>query len=154
MCYNLGAMGIENFEMLVEQLIERAFGKIFSSPVHWSDLIRDFARAMESHCITADGQTLFPDRYRVLLHPTDWEALKDTQEELLNGVYQCLRQLAQEAGGSFATTPSILLQVEPRVKPGRAEVHVTWTDSDDALKLTTRAAKTCTDDTRPADPMR
>ena len=146
--------GIEHFEAFVEQLIERAFGRIFSSPLHWSDLIRDMARAMENACRVTDGQLLFPDRYRIVLHPADWEALKDGREELLSELYQCLYHLAQEAGGRFATQPALLVQLEPRVASGCVEVHAAWTEGAGGCARTNRAPRTRTDDTRPADPVR
>ncbi len=145
---------IEHLEALVEQLIERVFGSLFPVPMHWSDLIRDIARAMESKCLITGAQLLFPDRYRVVLHPADWQALEGNREELLSGLYQCLHRLAREAGGRFATSPSILVQLEPRVSPGYAEVHAFWSDGAGLSGYATRATAKWMDDTRPADPTR
>lgn len=153
-CYNPAVTGIEHFEAFVEQLIERAFGKIFSPPLHWSDLVHNIARVMENECLITDGQFLFPDRYRIILHPADWEALKDGQEELLSGLYQCLYRLAEEAGGRFAAQPSILMQLEPRVASGCVEVHAAWTDGASLSDPVNRAVRTQMDDTRPTDPAR
>ncbi|MGC8879205.1 MAG: FhaA domain-containing protein [Anaerolineae bacterium] len=147
-------LGIEHFEVLVEKLIERVFGSLFPVPMHWSDLIRDVARAMEGKCLITGAQLLFPDRYRVVLHPADWESLGDGQEALLSGLYQCLYRLAQEAGGHFVAPPSILLQLEPRMSPGRAEVHASWSDGAGFSNHMTRATKKWIDNTRPADPTR
>lgn len=145
---------IEHLEALVEQLVERALGSLFPVPMHWSDLIRDIAQAMESKCLTVGAQPLFPDRYRVVLHPVDWKALEGNQEELLSGLYQCLHRLAREAGGHFVAQPSILLQLEPRVSPGHAEVHAFWSDDAGSPGRATRATGKWMDETRPADPMR
>ncbi|PWH20858.1 MAG: hypothetical protein DDG58_00815 [Ardenticatenia bacterium] len=146
--------GIEQLEALVEQLIERAFGSLFPVPIHWSDLIRDIAQAMEDKCLTIGSQLVFPDRYRVVLHPADWKALEGNQEELLSGLYQCLHRIAREAGGRFVVPPSILLQLEPRVSPGRAEVHAFWSDDAGASGFAMRATGRWLDETRPADPTR
>lgn len=153
-CYNRGMAGIGHLEAFVEQLIERAFGALFPAPMHWSDLIRDMAQAMEDKCLLVGMQRVFPDRYRVVLHPADWKTLEGNHEELLSGLYQCLHRIAQEAGGRFGATPTILLQLEPRVSLGRAEVHAFWSDDPDPSGCARRATGKWRDETRPADPTR
>lgn len=153
-CYNRDMTSIEHLEAFVEQLIERAFSSLFPAPMHWSDLIRDVAQAMEDKSLFTGTQYVFPDRYRVVLHPADWKALEGNQEELLSGLYQCLHRIAQEAGGRFVAPPSILLQLEPRVSPGCAEVHAFWSDDAAPPGRATRATGKWKEETRPADPTR
>lgn len=138
----------------MEQFVEHAWGTLFPAPLHWSDLARDMARAMERQAVLTDTELSFPNCCRVVLHPADWQALAGNPEALLSGLYECLHRIAQEAGGRFAAPPSILLQLEPRLSPGHAEVHAFWSHDAGLSSCATHTPRKWMDETRPADPTR
>ncbi len=122
-CYNRTTMGFDDFETLVEQLVEGTFGKLFPPPLHFSDLMRRLMRAMEDERLLVDGQIIFPDRYWVFLNPVDRAALADRESFLLAELGRCMNRLAQEGKGRFGGQLAISLHALEGVAVGDVGVR-------------------------------
>jgi hypothetical protein len=144
-CYNCPVTGIDQFEALVEQLVEGTFGRLFPPPLHSSDLVRNLLRAMEGERQVVDDHVVLPNRYWVMLNPVDYAAMEDDQPARLGDINHCLHRLAREVEGRFCGRLLISFHPSPEISVGHVEVraaHAPWPAVD---VVDTRAMATTPD---------
>jgi len=115
--------GIDRFEALAEQIVEGAFGKLFRSPLHPSEVMRRLARVMEDGALEQNGHVTFPNCFSVWLSRDDFDALNARQvESPVSEIERWLRFLAEDLSGDFAGPLEVTLRPEDKLRPGDMEV--------------------------------
>lgn len=126
-CYNPRVAGIDQFEALVQHLVEGTFGRLFPPPLQSADLVRSLWRAMDREHQVVGGQVVFPNRYCVLLNPADYAALEsDDPSRLQEDIGRCLQRLGREARGRFSGRLVTTIDPAPGVPRGQIEARATY----------------------------
>ncbi|MBN1484385.1 MAG: FHA domain-containing protein [Chloroflexia bacterium] len=127
------------FEELIEDLLEGSLAKLMRSPVQPAEIARRLERAMEQGQRAAVGQTLVPNRYRVLLHPDDYAGLEPARGALEREMARFIVERVRERGFDLLARPQVSL--EPHEKTRRRRVRVqaeladTMADSEATAEL-------------------
>jgi len=123
-CYNRRVTGIDQFEALVQQLVEGTFGRLFPPPEPFSVLVHELGRAMDAGRRTVAGQVVVPARYRIALHPADYAALQRRLGDRLDEeMVECLQRLATAMEVRLTAPPMARCVPDPALPPGRVEVR-------------------------------
>lgn len=77
-------------------------------------------------------QTYVPNRYRIFLHPQDWEELRPIQRTLTVEMIDYLRDLAQREGYAFVSPPQLEWEVADDLAPGRVRVEARFQEPESA----------------------
>lgn len=103
-------------ERFFERLVERPSARLFRTRIQPVQVLRRIERAMEAGRVLRDGREIAPDRFDVILHPTDLADLGDpaiVAGDLASGAL------------NFARSHSLVLVDRPRVaiRPDAAAVR-------------------------------
>jgi len=117
---------LARLEASLERLIEGAFAQMFSKSVRAQDLALQLVRALEMHsepAVGGDPRPLAPDEYVIAMNPADHAALLKREPTLAQLLSQHLVELAVDAGYRLNTLPTIHLEPDPLLGPGKLSVR-------------------------------
>lgn len=110
-------------ESFLERILERPAARLFHAhpqPIH---LERRIERVMVSQRMVKGGHAYVPSRYRIILHPSDLEALEAAGDGLATELAEAIVQRARSQGYWLVTRPEVRLLSSPRVPQGELEVE-------------------------------
>ncbi len=93
--------------------MEGTFARLFAGRVHPRDVAVQLARALEDSAATGAPAT----HYAVRLHPSDVQALQQSQPDLERVLSDELLNLARQAGLTLPEPPQVVLRAEANMKP-------------------------------------
>jgi hypothetical protein len=104
------------FETLAESLLHDTFARWLHDTVSVHDLAVQLTRAMEDGRRRGPrGETLAPDRYVLVLHPSDLETLqREGQPEVERALAETVLALARRAGVQLVMAPAVKLVAAPQ----------------------------------------
>lgn len=111
--------GVERF---LERLLERPAARLFRTRLQPVQIQRRLERAMESRRVSNADRTYVPNRYRVLLHPSDLETFESYRDTLEHDLAEALLRRARSRGYRLVARPQVLLVASPTVAEGDVEV--------------------------------
>src|SRR5687768_13865335 len=100
-------------EARVEALVEGTFARLFAGHVHPRDVAVQLARALEDSAANGAPAT----HYAVRLHPSDAQALQQSQPDIDQVLSDELLSLARQAGVTLPEPPQVSVRAEPNMKP-------------------------------------
>jgi FhaA, N-terminal domain/FHA domain len=109
-------------ESFFERILERPAARLFHAHPQPVQLERRIERAMSAMRVVRAGQTWVPSRYRVLLHPSDLEALEATGEDISGTLAEAILVRARSQGHWLLQHPEVSLIASDRVQQGDLEV--------------------------------
>lgn len=114
---------LARIETGLQNLIERSLERIAGGGLTAASLAVMVARAMEASLRKDQGgRSWAPDKFDLLLHPKDLEALLEETPDLKAFLVKAVLQAARDGGFSVAEEPRIALEVD--AKTARTKVHV------------------------------
>lgn len=100
-------------ESWIEQIIEEPFIRLFNGQLLPQEVARHLVRAMEDgEQLTADGQIAAPGCYRVTLHPTALENLRQLHPNIEADLSQGLADLVTRMNIHVTHPPEVLVSVD------------------------------------------
>ena len=109
-------------ESFLERILERPAARLFHAHPQPVQLERRIERAMTAMRVVAGGQTYVPSRYRILLNPTDLEALQASDGDVPGLLADAILVRAREHGHWLLRQPDVTLVAAPRIAQGDLEV--------------------------------
>jgi hypothetical protein len=110
-------------ERFFERLLERPMARLFRAPVQPVQLQRQVERAMDGGRLSVAGRTWVPNRFRVLLSPTDVSLLEDERAGLQAELEEAVARRAQERGYRLVERPEVIVLPSPGVGEGDVSVE-------------------------------
>ena len=121
---------LASLEHLLERLIERPISQLFGVRLESVRLQRRLERAMGEGRRSRGRRTFVPDRYRVLLNPSDLTALLAAHPHLESEVAEALAGHARARGWTLAGRPRVTVRPNPAVAIGDVVVETQGADLD------------------------
>ena len=124
---------LDRLEQWIENLVEGTLARWRRGRLQPVQLAKRLARAMEdAQVIGPDGHPRAPDRYQVLVHPADYEELRESRQALEKDLTEYVLQLAQRTGRLLLARPEVHIQPGNEVPPGRVQVvaHLSAGEAD------------------------
>jgi hypothetical protein len=109
-------------ESFFERILERPAARLFHAHPQPVQLERRIERAMSAMRVVRSGQTYVPSRYRVLLHPSDLEALQESGEDISTALADAILVRARSQGQWLLKRPEVTLVGSARLQQGDLEV--------------------------------
>ena len=110
-------------ERFLERLVERPIGRIFRAPVELEQLRRRVERSMEEGRRGESGQTVAPDRFRILLQPDDLATLLRRHPAPEPALRESAHAYARQRGWLLRERP--LVTLHPSTAVARRDIVVT-----------------------------
>lgn len=109
---------LTKLEGALERLVENAFAQLFRRPVSAHDLAVKLARSMQSNlrpAVVAGGKPIAPDRYRVHMHPQNYERFAVAEQELIDALVPQIIDLSARSGYHLEGRPTLLFAADPQL---------------------------------------
>ncbi len=110
-------------ERFFERLFERPATRLFHPRLQPVQLQRRLERAMEAERRLSADRTYVPDRYRIVLHPSDHEGFAGYRGTLESDLSEALLARARKRGYTLLARPSIRLESSREVRSGEILVQ-------------------------------
>jgi len=114
--------GLDQFERLMERVVEGSVGRVFRSQVHPTEIGRRLEQAMEARPLVSVSGTIVPNEYRVYLNPEDAASFQPMQQELCEEFARWLEVIGGERGYRFMGPISVALLSDTNI--ARRDVQV------------------------------
>lgn len=126
---------LSQIEARLQALVEGGTARLFPGSQAAPDLSEQLVEAMRAGIrIGPEGETLAPNLFTLLVHPSRAEAL-EADQALIFGLTRALQKAGQEAGLSFTSPPVLRFDGDPQLSLG--EMQVLARNSLEALSETT-----------------
>ncbi len=114
--------GLDQFERLMERVVEGSVGRVFRSQVHPTEIGRRLEQAMEARPLVSVSGTIVPNEYRVYLNPEDAASFQPMQQGLCEEFARWLEVIGGERGYRFMGPISVALLSDANI--ARRDVQV------------------------------
>lgn len=111
-------MGLQRFERGLERLVEGVFAKTFRSGLQPVELGRRLAREMDLRRTVSVNGLVAPNRFEILLNPTDAERFASFMDALKRELVEAAREHARTERYSFLGPVSVELAVDEHLTAG------------------------------------
>ena len=115
-------MGLQQFERRLERLVEGAFAKAFRSGLQPVEVGRRLSREMDLQRTVGVHGLIAPNRFTVLLSPSDAERFQSFSDALVRELSEAVREHARDEGYHFVGPVEVAL--EPGASLGQGEFLV------------------------------
>lgn len=122
---------LARFEDFVEQVLEGSVTQFLRVPVQPAEMAKRLERAMEMGQRASVVKILVPTRYRVLLHPQDFDSLAAARTALEREMARFIVERAEERGFQLLARPRVLLEASAEVRPHRVRVEAELVDTEE-----------------------
>jgi len=109
-------------ERFFERLLERPAARLFRAPIQPVQLQRQLERAMESGRVSRSDRTYVPNRFRVLLNPTDVTLFADDRTLLQADLADAVLRRARVRGYRLVARPEVVVLPSEAVAEGEVSV--------------------------------
>lgn len=109
-------------ERFFERLFERPATRLFHPRLQPVQLQRRLERAMEAERRLSADRTYVPDRYAIVLHPSDHEQFAGYRGTLESDLSEALLVRARKRGYTLLARPTIRLEPSAQARPGEITV--------------------------------
>jgi hypothetical protein len=110
-------------ESFIEQLVEGAFGRLFSGTLQPIEVANALARALDDYQIADEhGRRFAPNLFWVYLHPTDYESLRASQPWLPDDLARSVEELARLSDLMLPERPVVEIVASGQIPRGRVSI--------------------------------
>lgn len=119
--------GLEQFEELVERLLEGSFARLFRSPVHPVELARRLERALEAEKRVGVLGVVAPNRYTVRMSEVDFAGMSPVQG-VERELAQLVSSLAHKRGYLLSSHVVVTITPDTQLPPQSVQVAAAISD--------------------------
>ena len=109
----MSALG--SFEDFVERTFEGSIRGLFRSPIQPAEIEVRLVREMEAHQRHREGRIVVPNRYRVQLHPADFQAVEPRCAAWEQQIALFVQDLCRERGYTLVRRAQVTITANPEV---------------------------------------
>lgn len=131
---------LATIERFLERAVERSTVRLFRAPLQPVQIEGRLERALESARLAGPDGPSVPDRYRIVLRPTDLLGLGVAPDELALGLAEAVLAIARRRGYRLAERPRVEVVTSPRVAPGDVVVETAFSRRAEAVRRAERSA--------------
>jgi hypothetical protein len=114
---------IARVERFFERLLERPAARLFGAAVHPVQIRQHIEREMEAGRVSAVDRTWVPNRFRVLMHPSEVARFEAEWTLLRSDLEEAVLRRARVRGYRMVARPEVLVIPTEDVEAGAVEVH-------------------------------
>jgi hypothetical protein len=119
--------GIDQFEAMVERLVEGTFSRLFAGGVRPLEVARWVNRALEDNqVVSPQGIPQAPTHYWIYLRPEEYRDLTADQPSLERDLAAHVAQLAAQASLGLSASPTVHILPRPGLGPREVLVEAKW----------------------------
>ncbi|MEM7032761.1 MAG: FhaA domain-containing protein [Chloroflexota bacterium] len=119
-------------ERLIENLVEKPFGRFFRPKLHPADLTKQLLQALEENYIpNGRGGYLTPNHYELFVSDMDYQKwqFEPGLQALSDHLAVTLRKLTLELMGNPTSTPRVIITAQSTLSPGQVKVAAYHADT-------------------------
>lgn len=124
---------LDKFESFIGQLVESAFGRMFSGRLQPIEVANALARALDDHQVHDEqGRRFAPNVFWVYLHPSDYTALQQSQPALPDELARSVAELANMADLLLPESPVVEIVSSKDIPRGRVSATAQYFSQETA----------------------